>query len=59
VWNVTIPLGSGAPQGAGKPTVRKVQSPSGDGMTKKLMPVAERRQESEAVAVGSFADRLV
>jgi hypothetical protein len=26
----------------GKPTVRKAQSPSGEGMTKKRMPVAER-----------------
>jgi len=34
--------------GAGKPTARKAQSPSGNRMTKKPTPVAERQQETEA-----------
>ena len=32
--------------GAGKPTVREAQFPSGLWMTKKRTPVAERRQET-------------
>jgi len=32
-------------QGSGKPTVREAQFPGGQRMTKKRMPVAERRQE--------------
>src|SRR6202022_1052060 len=32
--------------GTGKPTVRKAQLPSGHRMTRKRMPVAERRQET-------------
>ena len=32
--------------GAGKPTVREAQFPSGIWMTKKRMPAAERRQET-------------
>ena len=31
---------------AGKPTARKAQLPSGQRMTKKRMPAAERRQET-------------
>ena len=31
---------------AGKPTVRKAQSPGGNRMTEKRMPVAERQQET-------------
>ena len=31
---------------AGKPTAREAQSPGGQRMTKKRMPVAERRQEA-------------
>ena len=30
----------------GKPTARKAQSPSGQWMTKKRMPAAERQQET-------------
>jgi hypothetical protein len=47
VWNVTIPLGSGRITGAGKPTVREAQFPSGQWMTKKRMPAAEQQQENE------------
>jgi hypothetical protein len=42
---VTTPLGSGT-VGAGKPTAREAQSPSGQWMTKKRMPAAERQQET-------------
>ena len=40
------PVGVRSRVGAGKPTARKAQSPSGKWMTKKRMPVAERRQET-------------
>jgi hypothetical protein len=33
---------------AGQPTVREAQFPSGQGMTKKRTPAAERRQETGA-----------
>lgn len=33
---------------AGQPTVREAQFPSGQWMTKKRMPAAERRQETGA-----------
>jgi hypothetical protein len=33
----------------GKPTVRRAQLPSGNRMTEKRMPVAERQQETIAV----------
>jgi hypothetical protein len=46
VRNVETPSGSGPRPG--KPTVREAQSPGGTGWSKKRMPVAERRQESEA-----------
>ena len=49
VWNVETPSGSGGlrcePMHAGKPTVREAQSPGGNRMPKKRMPVAERQQE--------------
>jgi hypothetical protein len=38
---------SGSGRRSGKPTVRKAQLPGGTGWSKKRMPVAERRQESE------------
>jgi hypothetical protein len=38
--------------GAGKPTVREAQFPSGLWMTKKRMPVAERRQETGTSMAG-------
>jgi hypothetical protein len=34
--------------GSGKPTARNAQLPSGNRMTKKRAPVAERQQETEA-----------
>jgi len=41
------PVGVRAPvMASGKPTVRKAQFPSGQWMTKKQTPAAERRQET-------------
>ena len=44
---------------AGKPTVREAQFPSGIGMTKKRMLVAERRQEIGTLVAGPSAGRSV
>ena len=38
--------------GAGKPTVREAQSPSGQRMAKKRTPVAERQQETGTPKAG-------
>jgi hypothetical protein len=40
---------------AGKPTVREAQFPSGKGMTKKRMLVAERQQEIGTFVAGPSA----
>jgi hypothetical protein len=42
--------------GSGKPTVREAQFPGGQRMTKKRMPVAERRQETGTHMVGPSVD---
>ena len=47
VWNVVTPSGSGLLPG--KPTVREAQSPGGNRMTEKRMPVAERQRETRSV----------
>ncbi len=47
------PVGVRLPaMGAGKPTAREAQLLGGQWMIKKLMPVAERRQETGDMMVG-------
>jgi hypothetical protein len=58
VWNVATPLRSG--HVLGNPTVRKGQLRSGQRMTQKRMPVAERQQETAGMqalaSTGASAD---
>jgi hypothetical protein len=45
--------------GSGKPTVRKAQLPSGQRMTKKRTPAAERQQETGTLRLASpLASRI-
>jgi hypothetical protein len=61
VWlvrNTAIPLRSGHGDVLGALTVREAEPSAGTGWPKKLMPAAERRQETGKGRTGSFVGLL-